>query len=350
LLTVVGAFLTAPGRHRRRRIVAVALLAALLHALRQAANALAAGPRRQPRSRPSAGTWMPASWAAVGLTALVGFALGSGVTTVRGGWSEKGGTAATNGGATVTIPDVRGMTVSVARRTLLAERLQVSLWAKRANAPIGIALRTQPRGGSKASEGSPVRLIASSGPRGEAGPSSTLDPGWWKGNGPGGRGRGEGPGKVEIPPVEGLTRRAAMTILREAGLDPTASSSEQSELIAKGLAIRTEPGAGRQVREGLEVSLVISIGPPATDIEIPDVSGMPSKTAIAEIRAAGLSVEVVPEESESPVDTVIGTDPAAHEHVPAGSVVDVFVSSGIAQKDSTPEDRDPYGLDPDESE
>lgn len=39
---VLGAFLTAPGRNRRRRIVAVAILLALLDVLRRAGGALAA--------------------------------------------------------------------------------------------------------------------------------------------------------------------------------------------------------------------------------------------------------------------------------------------------------------------
>ncbi|HET8759297.1 MAG TPA: hypothetical protein VFM58_24980, partial [Solirubrobacteraceae bacterium] len=50
---VIGAFLTAPGRNRRRRIVAVAILIALIHLFRRAGDALAAERRG----------WVPANWA-----------------------------------------------------------------------------------------------------------------------------------------------------------------------------------------------------------------------------------------------------------------------------------------------
>ncbi len=362
LLTIVGAFLTAPGRHHRRRVVAVALLLALLHALRQAAAALASSrrttSRRRPRPQSASSAWVPASWAAIGLTAVVGFALGSGVTTARGGWTDEKGN---NGEPKLTIPDVRGQTKAVAARTLLTEGFRVRLWTERAGAPKRIALRTEPPAGSRAEKRSIVKLIVSSGPKGKSGPAPALGPGPRPGPGP-----GPGPTKIAIPPVKGLPEAAARGKLRAAGFDVT-TSSESSESIPESTAVRTDPSAGIRVRKGSPVKLIVSSGPAFTLIEVPDVAGMNSKEALSTLRRAQLIPSIVHEESESRAGTVIVTSPPAGERIPEGSLVKLLVSSGTArtvsckdfadqeeaqrffEEHSEPEERDPYGLDPDEN-
>ncbi|MEA2128812.1 MAG: hypothetical protein QOJ85_1703 [Solirubrobacteraceae bacterium] len=77
LIAVVGAFLTAPGKHHRRRIVAVTLLLALLEMLRRALRALASTGPDHRRPRPASHASTPSSWSAVALTAVAGFGLGS---------------------------------------------------------------------------------------------------------------------------------------------------------------------------------------------------------------------------------------------------------------------------------
>jgi beta-lactam-binding protein with PASTA domain len=362
LLTVVGAFLTAPGRHHRRRIVAVALLAALLHALRQAATALAAGRRKRPRRDSAIPSWAPASWAAVGLTAVAGFALGSGVTTVRGGWTDEKD-------ATLTIPDVRGVTMTVARRTLVIDGFRVTLWNERANAPKRIALRTEPAAGSKAEERSTVKLIVSSGPKGKSKPTPGPGPGPKPkprpkpGPGPS---PNPGPPKVTVPAVEGLSGAAARAKLRSVGFDVT-TFRDPSESIPENTAVGTDPSAGTRVRGGSRVKLIVSSGLAATLIEVPDVAGLNSKEAWRTLRIAQLTPSIEQKESELRAGTVIGTRPAARDLVPEGSPVTVLVSSGTSKnvscddfadqeeaqrffkEHSSPEERDPYGLDPDEN-
>lgn len=66
----------------------------MLDALRRAAGALASERRQEPRA------WVPANWAVVGLTAVVGFAGGGEVTTARDAWTDE----RTN----VSVPEVRG--------------------------------------------------------------------------------------------------------------------------------------------------------------------------------------------------------------------------------------------------
>jgi hypothetical protein len=81
LLALIGAFLTAPGKHYHRRIVAVALFVALLYTLRRAARALASAGDARSQERtlasPPSSPWTPSNWSTVGRTAIVGFGLGS---------------------------------------------------------------------------------------------------------------------------------------------------------------------------------------------------------------------------------------------------------------------------------
>lgn len=148
LVTTTAAFLTAPGRHHRRRIVAVALFVALLGALRRAPDALAADRTRN--------AWAPASWAAVGLTAAAGFAIGGAITTARGGW--------TDGPPTAAVPDVRGRPRAVAL-VALEETGFASTTEDEPSARIarGSATRTDPPAGATLDEGSDITLFVSSG-------------------------------------------------------------------------------------------------------------------------------------------------------------------------------------------
>jgi hypothetical protein len=229
LLTVVGAFLTAPGKNRRRRVVAVALLLALLQMLRQAAAALASGRRRESPARPpwAAGSaWTPASWAAIGLTAAVGFGLGSGVTTARGGWDEgTGGSGATG-----------------------------------ASGPTGLTGPT----GTTGTTG----ITGTSGPTGASGPTGTSAPTGFSGSsGPTGPTEAPG-GAVEVPDVTGMSASEAAAILSGASLAPTAVK-EESESTPAGAVVATSPAAGERVPKGSSVTVVVSSGA-AADVSCAD--------------------------------------------------------------------------------
>jgi hypothetical protein len=91
----IGGFLTAPGRHHHRRIVAVSLLVALAAFLRNAASALAAGTRPTSSTASGAGSAgagaaLPASWSGVLVAAAIGFTLGSGAAALGTSFSGKG--------------------------------------------------------------------------------------------------------------------------------------------------------------------------------------------------------------------------------------------------------------------
>jgi beta-lactam-binding protein with PASTA domain len=287
---LIGAFLTAPGRHRRRRIVAVAIVLALLDALRRAAGALASERRQEPRA------WVPANWAVVGLTAAVGFAGGSAVTTVRGAWADEQ--------ALVAVPQVRGEPRAAALGILADAGLGASVTTEPSEPiPQGSATRTDPPVGATVGEDAEITLYVSSGPPGET---------------------------IAIPDVTGQARSAALAVLGDAGLQPRARA-EPSRSIAPGHATRTDPPAGTRVNRDAAVTLLVSSGPPSEAVEIPDVRGQPRADALAALRAARLRPRTVTEDSQDIAEgSATRTDPEAGTEVDAGAAVTLFVSSGPA--------------------
>lgn len=284
---LIGAFLTAPGRHRRRRIVAVAILLALLDALRRAAGAKAA-------ERPRA--WLPANWTVVGLTAVVGFAGGSAVTTVRGAWAEET--------AFVSVPQVRGEPRAAALGILDDAGLEAAA-ASEPSEPIpeGSAARTDPPAGASVEEGAEITLYVSSGP-----PGTT----------------------VRIPDVTGQEESAGLAVLENVGLRPRARA-EPSRSIVRGFATRTDPPAGTRVGRGAAVTLLVSSGPATDAVTIPDVRSRTRADALSALRDARLRPRTATEESEDIAEgSATRTDPEAGTEVETGAAVTLFVSTGPA--------------------
>jgi serine/threonine-protein kinase len=295
LLCVVGAFLSAPGRHHRRRVVAVTLLLALLELLRRAAGALA-HTRRKSRPAPSSGMPVPASWATIGLVSLVGFGLGSLGTTATGGWPD-------DDPATVAVPAVAGASEAGAR----ARMKQAGLAATRSTAASatvrrGFAIRTVPAAGAAVRPGSSVALYVSS---------------------------GAPPSRLSVPAVRGLAEREARFVLEDLGLR-VARDEAPSAQIARGRATGTSPPADARVRSGARVTLFVSGGPPADErVAVPRVAGSAERVALRRLRAAGLDPLARPTPSEDVAAGIaIGTEPTAGARVERGARVRLLVSSG----------------------
>jgi beta-lactam-binding protein with PASTA domain/predicted Ser/Thr protein kinase len=134
--------------------------------------------------------------------------------------------------------------------------------------------------------------------------------------------------KVTVPDVTGQSEQAATTMIRSAGLTPSASAGP-STTVPRGRVISQSPSGATVVAKRTRVSFVVSEGPASTALV--NVEGLPSSQAVARLRAAGFK----PATSSQPSSTVaaghaINTDPAAGTVVQVGSPVTVFVSSGPA--------------------
>ncbi|MET0921024.1 MAG: PASTA domain-containing protein [Acidimicrobiia bacterium] len=135
-----------------------------------------------------------------------------------------------------------------------------------------------------------------------------------------------GGGTAGVPSVVGLSSDQATKRLADAGFGirvVTRDSDDPAEIV-----IAQSPAAGEFVRDGSNVELVVSRGPPK--VKVPSVVGKPVADATAELQNAGFVVNVQRHTDETvPFDTVISTEPSGST-APKESVITLVVSDGPA--------------------
>ncbi|HEX4820029.1 MAG TPA: Stk1 family PASTA domain-containing Ser/Thr kinase [Acidimicrobiales bacterium] len=130
-----------------------------------------------------------------------------------------------------------------------------------------------------------------------------------------------GPPKVAIPDVAGKSVAEAASVLGQAGLNASKTTSEPSDTVPKDQVIRTDPGAGTQVDKGSNVTLVVSSG--QAQVTVPSVKGLTKAAADDAISKAGLVPDATCHENAATPATGIVSDqsPAANSKADKGSTV-----------------------------
>ncbi len=269
------------------------------------------------------------------------------------------------GSSARTIPDVAGQPAAEAQAGLEAEDLVVVV-DERTNAkvPAGDAVKTEPAAGTEVTIGDDVTLIVSRGPKqvdvpdvvglprgaaitaigdaelsagsetvvDDAAPKNTViaqDP---SAGGQADKGSSvditlsSGPPQVVVVEVRDVSAGDAQAQLEADGLIVTVREVNNAS-VAAGDAVKTDPPAGTPVDVGTEVTLTVSKGP--KPVVVPDVVGSRKGAATTAITDAGLVVgDQVSAEDVADANTVIGQEPAAGTELPAGSSVNLTISSG----------------------
>jgi eukaryotic-like serine/threonine-protein kinase len=132
-----------------------------------------------------------------------------------------------------------------------------------------------------------------------------------------------GPNLVQVPSVVGLDEGAADTQIRDAGLRPHFQKQESTE--PEGQVIDQSPDGGSNVRRGSSVTVIVSGG--VGKVVVPNVVGESRVQAGADLQAAGLNVRVVKQTTDDPNsdDQVITQSPNAGARLPRGEAVTIFV-------------------------
>ena len=136
-----------------------------------------------------------------------------------------------------------------------------------------------------------------------------------------------GPDAVEIPDVSGSTTGAAQAALEGAGFE-TDTTTEPSDDVPQGRVIRTDPPAGSQRPEGSTVTMVVSSGPEEPEeVQVPNVVGLSESAAIAALTNRGLEAEVEDDETPNPlqVGRVTAQDPAGGTTAQPGATITISV-------------------------
>lgn len=133
--------------------------------------------------------------------------------------------------------------------------------------------------------------------------------------------------KITVSDVVGKTYEEAFTALTEQDL-LVLKTLEISSTVPEGTVISTDPPAGEQVGPKTTITVLVSSGQELS--LMPDVSGMTEQDAILAITNAKLVLGAITQ-SDSPTiakNLVLSSDPAANTQVPAGTVVNLVVSTG----------------------
>ncbi|KAA9159997.1 Stk1 family PASTA domain-containing Ser/Thr kinase [Amycolatopsis acidicola] len=203
---------------------------------------------------------------------------------------------------TAAVPQVSGMDQATATETLRTNGFTAKVTQQRNNTvAAGLAVRTDPAGGSTALKGSEVTLVISS-------------------------------GKPTVPDISSDTSlQQAETAIIAAQLVPAhdANADQYSTSVPSGNVVSVNPQPGTQLDVNATVTIIVSKGPPPQPI--PDVTGMSHDQAFQTLQAAGFQPFDAGAEFSEKVSAgnVTRTDPKAGANPSSGTQVGVFVSNSV---------------------
>lgn len=135
-------------------------------------------------------------------------------------------------------------------------------------------------------------------------------------------------GNIVMTRVIGEQIDDAEKLLKNMGLK-VKTIDREDENAEIGEVMAQSPAKGVKMSEGSVVTLYVCTSHPAKPKQVPGVIGMSKSAAEAAIKNAGFKVgNVKKETSDKEIDTVINQDPSAGSESPAGTYIDIVISSG----------------------
>lgn len=135
-------------------------------------------------------------------------------------------------------------------------------------------------------------------------------------------------GNIVMTSVIGKQIDDAEKLLKNMGLK-VKTIDREDENAEIGEVMAQSPAKGVKMSEGSVVTLYVCTSHPAKPKQVPGVIGMSKSAAETAIKNAGFKVgNVKKETSDKEIDTVINQDPSAGSESPAGTYIDIVISSG----------------------
>lgn len=223
----------------------------------------------------------------------------------------------------VSVPNVKGRTVEVATKTLKSVKLKIEVQEEVTDeAGAGIIFEQLPGENTQVKKHSTVIVkVAAEGSK----PVSEKEIVEVK--------------TVKIPDVEGLSREAAQSMLRDMNLK-VRFEPEESSRVEKDYVIRQDPRADIEVEEGSTIVLTVSTGTSVKMAKVPNLVQLTLEKAQRAAQGSGLNVTVASEEFSDKVDEgfIISQSIEAYSEVTEGTTISVVVSKG---KEPEPEETAP---------
>ena len=198
----------------------------------------------------------------------------------------------------IKVPDVIGEDEDAAQKKLTDSKLIAEFEYEFSDSVgEGKVISTNPKAGSKITEGKKVTVTVSKGSE-----------------------------KKEVPYLVGNTKSDAESMLSSAGLKGK-SSEEYSSDYPQGVVISQDTEGGTKVKEGTTISYVVSKGPKIEMVTVPSLKGLTEAQAGNSITSAGLLVgSVTYQESDTTPGYVISQSISSGSSVESGTYIDIVVS------------------------
>jgi len=135
----------------------------------------------------------------------------------------------------------------------------------------------------------------------------------------------KGPGAGKVPSTAGQPLAQATVALEEAGFEVQVDRVN-SDSVADGRVIHSEPSGGTSLTRGSTVLLTVSSGPKLG--KVPVLVGTQVSVAVQQIRGAGFVPSVTERQDSAPEGQVVRQTPSAGSRIAPGSTVSIVVSEG----------------------
>lgn len=152
------------------------------------------------------------------------------------------------------------------------------------------------------------------------------------------------PRPVTVPDVVGKDEAAARQSITAAGFSIGAVGTRTVETSANGTVLDQDPAGGTSATAGSAVALTVgtlgggaagagappsSLAAPPSDVQVPGVVGQTETDAVTALGNAGFRVTSTTGSCDQPVGSVITQFPSGGVMAPAGSTVEIAISTGL---------------------
>lgn len=134
-------------------------------------------------------------------------------------------------------------------------------------------------------------------------------------------------GKIQVADVVGKTYEEAYTTLTNQKL-LVDKQLQRSDNIPMGIVISTDPPAGQQV--GMKTTITVFVSAGKEQILMPDLTRLTEQEATLKITEAKLFLGTITRADSATIaqNLIISSDPAANTSIPAGSTINLVISTG----------------------
>ena len=212
------------------------------------------------------------------------------------------------GGTSVKMPNVRGLTRTIAVATLRGVGLKPSVREMNSDAPRDTVIAQDPGPGEMVDEGTPVRVDVSAG-------------------------RKQNGEQIAVPSVLNRPYEVALAQLQGAGFVVVRRGVDANR--PAGIVIDQSPAGGETAPPGATVTLTVSKGPPPS--AVPDVTSLDRDAAVSRLEDSGFKANVIRKDTDDPSldGVVLSQDPAAGAQAKPGARVTIVVGEFAAHLETT---------------